>query len=63
MKSITFTVQIQADYPRGSRPQKAVALKLCDDINNFLAKYDGETGGAQIIPTPRNIKVTMTPDG
>jgi hypothetical protein len=34
MESITFNVQIQADHPRGSRTQKAVALKLCDDINN-----------------------------
>ena len=52
MKSITFTVQIQADYPKGSRTQKAVALKLCHDINNILAQYDGVTGGAQIIPAP-----------
>jgi hypothetical protein len=62
MKAITFTVQIQADYPRGSRTQKAVALKLCDDINNILAQSDGVTGGAQIMPPPRNIKVTTTPD-
>jgi hypothetical protein len=52
MKSITFTVQIQADFPRRSRTPKAVALKLCDDINNILAQYDGVTGGAQIIPPP-----------
>jgi hypothetical protein len=62
MRSITFTVQIQADLPKGSRTPKAVALKLCDDINNILAIYDGETGGAQIFPPPRNIKVTTTSD-
>jgi hypothetical protein len=39
-----------------------VALKLCDDLNNILAKYDGVTGGAQIIPAPKNIRVTTTPD-
>ena len=31
-------------------------------INNILAQYDGVTGAAQIIPAPRNIKVTNTPD-
>ncbi len=62
MKSITFTVQIQADYPKDSRTPKAVALKLCDDLNNILAIYDGETGGAQIFPPPRNIQVTTTPE-
>lgn len=62
MRTISFTVQIQADLPKRSRSPKAVALKLCDEINNILAKYDGVTGGAQIIPAPRNIKVTTTPD-
>jgi hypothetical protein len=62
MKAITFTVQIQADYPQGLQPPKAVALKLCDDINEILAKYDGMTGGAQIIRPPRKIKLTITPD-
>jgi hypothetical protein len=62
MKSITFTVQIQADYPKGSRTSKAVALKLCDDINTILTSYEDETGGAQIFPPPRKIKITTTPD-
>ena len=62
MKSIMFTVQILADFPKRSRSPKAVALKLCDDLNNLLAEYDGVTGGAQILPAPRNIKVTMTPE-
>jgi hypothetical protein len=62
MKSITFTARIQADLPKGNRTPKAVALKLCQDANNILAKYDGVTGGAQIIPAPRNIKVATTPD-
>ena len=62
MKTITFTVQIQADYPRGNRTIEAVALKLCHDINKILAQYDGETGGAQIFPPPRKIKITTTPN-
>jgi hypothetical protein len=62
MKSITFTVQIQADYPQGSRTPKAVALKLCDDINTILTSHEDETGGAQIFPPPRDIKLTTTPD-
>jgi hypothetical protein len=62
MKSITFTARIQADLPKGSQTKKAAALKLCHDINNILAKYDGVTGGAQIIPAPRHIRITATPD-
>jgi len=62
LKSITFTVQIQADYPQGSQTKKATAQKLCHDINNILAKYDGVTGGVQIMPPPRKIKLTTTPD-
>ena len=62
MKSITFTVRIRADLPKGNRTKKALALKLCQDINNILAKYDGMTGEAQIIPAPRNIRITTTPD-
>ena len=62
MKTITFTVQIQADLPQASQTPKAVALKLCHDINTILTKYDGVTGGAQIIPAPRNIKGATMPD-
>ena len=62
MKSITFTVQIQADYCKGSQTPRAAALRLCQDINNILAKYDGLTGGAQIIPQLSKIKLTTTPD-
>ena len=62
MKFITFTVQLQADLPQGSQNRNAAALQLCQDINEILAKYDGVTGAAQIIPPPRNIKVTTTPD-
>jgi hypothetical protein len=39
-----------------------VAFKLYQDINEILTKYDGVTGGAQIIPAPRNIRITTTPD-
>jgi len=62
MKSITFTVQLQADCPDRSPAKKATAIKLCQDINEILAKYDGMTGGAQIIPAPRNIRVATTPN-
>jgi hypothetical protein len=40
MKSITFTVQIQTDYPKGRQTKKAVALKLCDEINEILTTYE-----------------------
>ena len=60
MKFITFTVQIQADYPQGSQTPKAVAHKLCDDINTILTSYEDETSRAQIFPPPRKIKVTKT---
>jgi hypothetical protein len=62
MRTITFTVQIQADYPQDSQTPKAVALKLCDDINTILISYEDETGGAQIFSPPRMIKLTITPD-
>ena len=60
MKAITLTVQLQADLPQGSQNRNAAALQLCQDINEILTKYDGVTGGAQIISAPRNIKVTKT---
>ena len=62
MRTISFTVQIQADLPQRSRAPKAVSLKLCQDINCILANYDGVTGGAQILPAPKGIKVTTTPE-
>jgi hypothetical protein len=62
MKTITFTVQIQADCPDPSPAKKATASKPCDHINNIPAQYDGVTGGAQIIPAPSHIKVATTPD-
>ncbi len=62
MKTIAFTVQIQADYPKGRQTKKAVALKLCDEINEILSTYDGVTGGAQIMPLPRKIKLVPTPE-
>ena len=59
MKSITFTVQIQADFfDHKQIGKKAAAIWLCKDINQILAKYDGSTGGAQIIHEPKEIKVT-----
>jgi hypothetical protein len=62
VRTITFTVQIQADHPKRSRTRTTVALKLCHDINNILAQYDGVTGAAQIMPTPRKNKLTTMPD-
>ena len=62
MRTITFTGQIQADWPDRMSARKATALKLCDEINSILAMYGGWTGGAQIIPAPRNIKVTTMPE-
>jgi hypothetical protein len=62
VKTITFTVQIQADLPQASQTPTAVTRKLCDNINNILAKHDGMIGGAQIIPAPRSIKVATMPD-
>ncbi len=62
MKTITFTVQVQADYPEGSRTKKAAALQLCDEINEILTTYDGVTGGAQIMPPPRKVTLTTTPE-
>jgi hypothetical protein len=38
MKSITFTVQIQADCPDRSPAKKTTAIKLCQDINEILAE-------------------------
>ena len=60
MKSITFSVQIQADFRDGRVGKKATAVTLCRDINVILMKYDGMTGGAQILQEPRNIKVSKT---
>ena len=48
----------KAGYPKGRHTKKAVALKLCDEINTILSHYQGETGGAQIMPRPRKIKLT-----
>ena len=58
MKSIAFNVQIQADFPDRGMRKKATAVRICRDINLILMKYDGMTGGAQILQAPRNIKVS-----
>ena len=60
MKTITFNVQIQADFHDGSVGKKATAITLCRDINLILMKYDGMTGGAQLVRAPKNIKVSKT---
>lgn len=62
MKTITFTVTIQADLPTDGRTKKAVALHLCHNINNILSEYDGVMNAARVIPAPTKIKVTNTPD-
>ena len=60
MKSIAFNVQIQADFHDRGMGKKATAMRLCRDINLILMKYDGMTGGAQILQVPKNIKVSKT---
>ena len=60
MKSIPFNVQIQADFPDRGMRKKATAVRICRDINLILMKYDGMTGGAQILQVPKNIKVSKT---
>ncbi len=62
MKTITFTVKIWAEfYDHEQIGPKEAARLLCRDINQILAKYDGSTGGAQIIHGPKNLKVTGRP--
>ena len=60
MKSIAFNVQIQADFPDRGMRKKATAVRICRDINLILMKYDGMTGGAQILQVPKNVKVSKT---
>ena len=60
MKSIAFNVQIQADFPDRGMRKKATAVRICRDINLILMKYDGMTGGAQLVRAPKNIKVSKT---
>ena len=57
MKSITFTVQIQADFNERGLSKTARAKELCQQINEILAVYDETTGGAQIMSTPKVIKI------
>jgi hypothetical protein len=61
MKTITFTVQIQADINERPETKEKIATDLCYDINRTLANYEGLLGGAQIMPKPKNIKITSTP--
>ena len=58
MKSITFTVEIQADFNEADLKKTSKTRQLCRDINEILAKYDGMIGGAQIISRPKIIKVS-----
>lgn len=60
MKSITFTVQIQADFNERGLSKQSKARKLFHTINEILAAHDGTTGGAQIISPPRAIEVNTT---
>ena len=60
MKSITFTVQIQADFTERDLGKASRTRQLCRDINEILARYDGMTGGAQVISRPKTIMVTTT---
>jgi len=60
MKSITFTVKIQADFNERDLVKTSKTRQLCRDINEILARYDGMTRGAQIISRPKTIMVTTT---
>ncbi len=60
MKSITFTVKIQADFNERDLGNTSKTRQLCRDINEILARYDAMTGGAQIISRPKTIMVTTT---
>lgn len=62
MKSITFTVQIQADFNERGLSKTAKAKELCQQINEILTTYDDTTGGAQILSRPKSIKVVTTPE-
>ena len=62
MKTITFTVQIQADIKERPGTKKKPAADLCQDINRILTNYEGMLGGAQIMPKPTNIKIDTTPE-
>jgi hypothetical protein len=56
MKTITFTVQIQADIHERPGKKEKIATDLCQYINRILTKYDGMLGGAQIMPNQRASK-------
>jgi hypothetical protein len=60
-KTITFTVQIQADINERPGSKEKVATELCYDINRTLANYERLLGGAQMMPKPKNIKITSPP--
>jgi hypothetical protein len=62
MKTISFTVRIQADVNERPGAKKKLAADLCQDINRILTNFDGMLGGAQIMPKPKNIKITSTPE-
>ena len=62
MKTIIFTVQIQADINERPGTKKKLATDLCQDINRILVNYEGMLGGAQIMPKPTNIKIASTPE-
>lgn len=62
MKSITFTVQIQADFNQRGLRKTPKAKELCRQINEILTTYDSMTSGARIMSRPKAIKVMGTPD-
>lgn len=62
LKTITFTVQIQADMNERLGTRKKLATDLCQDINRILSNYEGMLGGAQIISNAKAIKTTSTPE-
>jgi hypothetical protein len=62
MKSITFTVEIQADFNERGLGKTASAKELCNQINEILTTHYGTIAGAQIMSRPKAIKVIAMPE-
>jgi hypothetical protein len=61
-KTITFTVRIQAHIPGRAGRKEKIAADLCYDINRILTNYGAMLKGAQILPRPKNIEITSSPE-
>lgn len=59
---ITFTVQIQADMFERPGKKETIATGVCDDINRILISHEEMVGAAQIMSTPKAIKIESPVD-